>query len=196
MKNLKNYAEKVAGEIDVYSVDPVLARAATHVRLLVMCIYLLDVCPQIGLSFYHVADNARRSIRENLRLIIEQLVYAPSKTYVEGLVALILDATEDLLHVDEYITEHTPGDASDNITQTNPAMAVRDAAIEALRAVLYAQAVSWDGQDVEDLRQIRADLCRLGAPDSRLGATYDEFTGLEIVGEDTNGRQLAVVVLE
>jgi hypothetical protein len=182
---------------DPTRVDPITAVFGTHVVLLTKCIVLQDFCSMIGLPLSHVAENTKRCIRENIHSILEELRIAASRPYVPGLVDCIVEATEDLLYLDRCIMDHRLKAGKNDHAQARPALAVRDAAIEALRAVLFGQAKSWDGVDIEELRQIRIDLCRAGMADSRIpGGSYDETTGQEVLGKDNHGRQLVVVVRE
>jgi hypothetical protein len=205
MKTTETHLEKASSRndgsetiaYDVTRVDPITAMLGTHVVVLTKCIVLQDFCSMIGLPLSHVAENSKRSIRANIHSILENLRISASRPYVPGLVDCIVEATEDLLHLDEYITKDNHKAGSNGATQTNPASAVRDAAIEALSAVLYGQAKRWDGVDIEELRQIRIDLCRAGMADSKIpGGSYDETTGQEVLAEDNRGRQLVVVVRE
>jgi hypothetical protein len=205
MKTTKTQAEETNSRKDgtnrtvncLLKADVTTALIKSRMALLETCIGLQDICSEMGLPLSHVAENCKRSIRENVNSIIERLRKITYGTYVAGLLDYVEDATKDLLYLDRCILDHKLKAGKNFHGQDNMASAFRKAAIDDLRSVLKTQLVDWDGADVEALRRIRIDLCRIGMADSdMLGGVYDEATGLEVLAEDKLGRQLVVIVRE
>lgn len=203
MKTTKTQAEQTNSRKDgtnrtvncLLEADVTTALIKSRMALLETCIGLQDICSEMGLPLSHVAENCKRSIRENVNSIIERLRKSTYGTYVPGLLDYVEDATKDLLYLDRCILDHKLKAGKNFDGQDNMASAFRKAAIDDLGSVLKTQLVDWNGADVEALRRIRIDLCRMGESDSNVFAgVCNAETGTEVLGRDQLGRELVVVV--
>lgn len=205
MKTLQKYAEKANNDNSGFNpkddfvsrVSSSTSLAKTRIELLNKIIYLQDICSEVGLPLSRVPADAERSVRENIRRILEQMSLVRSGSYVPALVATVEEATRDLLYVDECIMRDRREAGTGYDMQASPADELRNAAIEMLGSGLNYQAVFWNREDVEELRQMRIALCRFHKDGLQAQqSSYNESMGLEVIGEDKHGRQLVVVVHE